>query len=102
MLEQQGALTKRSYRLHVVAHEDDRAPALRHVAHPTDAPLLELRVANREHLVDDQDLRLEECGDSEAESDVHPVGVALDRGVDVFPDTGELDNVVESLRDLAS
>ena len=67
---------------------------------PPEAPPLELRVADGEHLVDEQDLRLEVGRDGEREPDVHAARVALDRCVDEPLDAGELDDVVEAPLDL--
>ena len=68
---------------------------LAEVLHPPEAALLELGVADREHLVDEQDLRLEVRGDGEREPHVHAARVALDRRVDELLDAGELDDLVE-------
>ena len=40
--------------------QDQRRAALQHFAHALEALLLERRVAYREHLVDDEDVRLQE------------------------------------------
>ena len=79
----------------LVRHEDDRPPGLAQVLHPPEAPPLELGVADREHLVDEQDLRLEVRGDREGKAHVHAARVALDRRVDELLDAGELDDLVE-------
>ena len=70
--------------------------------HPAEAAALELRVADGEHLVDEQDLRLEMRGDREREPHVHAARVALDRRVDELLDAGEVDDLVELPRDLAA
>ena len=57
-------------------------PELPNVLHATEAPPLELGVADGEHLVDEQDLGLEVRGDRERESHVHPARVALHRRVE--------------------
>ncbi len=44
---------------HVVADEDDRAPAFGGLLHRAEALSLKLGVADRQHLVNEQDLRLE-------------------------------------------
>ena len=80
--------------------EHHRPPGVRELLHPPEAPPLELRVAHREHLVDEQDLRLEVGRDGEREPDVHAARVALDRCVDEPLHAGELDDVVEALLDL--
>ena len=76
-------------------------PDAAEVLHPPEAALLELGVADREHLVDEQDLRLEMRGDREREAHVHSARVALHRRVDEPSDAGELDDLVELARDLA-
>ena len=52
-------------------------------------------VADREHFVEDQDVRLQERGDREGEAHIHAAGVALDRRVDEALDAGEIDDVVK-------
>ena len=54
-------------------------PVLRELLHAPETAPLELGVAHREHLVDEQDLRLEVGRDGEREPDVHPARVALHR-----------------------
>ena len=83
-----------------MADEDDGASVPRDVAHLAEALLLELDVADGEHLVDEEDLGLEVRGDGEREPHLHPARVALDRSVEEALDTGELDDVVEPPRDL--
>ena len=78
-----------------MADEDDRAPAFGHLAHLAEAFALECRVTDRQHLVHDQDLRLEMGRDGEGQPDVHPTRVALDRRVQEPLDLGELDDLVE-------
>ncbi len=68
---------------------------------PEAAPL-ELRVADREHLVHEQDLRLQVRRDGEREPHVHPARVALDGRVHEALDAGEVDDRVEALLDLAA
>ena len=78
-----------------MAHEDDRSTVVRHVFHLGEALPLELDVADRQHLVDEQDLRVEVGGDREGESHVHPARVPLHRCVEELSDAGELDDRVE-------
>ena len=77
-------------------------PELREILHPSEARALELGVADGEHLVHEQDLRLEMRRDREREADVHAARVALHGRVDELLDPGELDDVVEALLDLAA
>ena len=55
----------------VVADEEHRAPRTLHFGHATETTALELRVSDREHLVDEQDVRVEMRGDREREPQVH-------------------------------
>ena len=75
-------------------------PPLADVVHLAEALLLEPRVADREHFVDDQDLRLEVRRDREREPHVHAARVVLHRRVDEALDLGEGDDLVELARDL--
>ena len=81
--------------------KSDRAARLAEILHPAEAAALELGVADGEHLVDEQDLRLEVRRDGEGEPHVHAARVALHRRVDELLDLGELDDLVELARDLA-
>ena len=85
---------------HVVADEDDGAARAGDLLHLPEALALEAEVADREDLVDEQDLGLEVCGHGEGEAHEHAGGVALDRGVEELGDLGELDDVVELAPDL--
>ena len=60
-----------------------------------EAATLELDVADRQHLVDEQDLCLHVGGDGETEAQVHPRRVALDRRVHELLEAGEGDDLVE-------
>ena len=75
--------------------EHDRAPGLAQVLHPTETPALELGVTDGQHLVDEQDLRLEVRGDRECQAHGHPARVPLHRSVEERLDTGEVDDLVE-------
>ena len=73
-------------------------PASRDLVHLAQRLALEGGVADREHLVDEQDLRLEVGGDGEGEPHRHAARVALDRGVEEALDLGEVDDFVEAAR----
>ena len=75
-------------------------PAFGDVLHLAQALLLERGVADGEHFVDDQDLRLQVGGHRESQPHVHPAGVALDRRVEELLDLGEVDDLVELAPDL--
>src|SRR5581483_441500 len=95
LLEQDPRAAETANGLHVVAHEQDGAPFARNLRHAAEAPLLELGISDGEHLVDDQDLRLQVRRHGEREPHVHPRGVPLHRSVDVLPHPCELDDLVE-------
>ena len=100
LVEPEAAVGERRDRRHVVADEQHRPPCARDLAHLAEALALERRVADREHLVDDQDLRLQVRGDGEREAQLHAARVALDGRVDEPLDLGELDDLVELALDL--
>ena len=62
-----------------------------------EAFLLERRVADGEHLVDQQDLGLHLNRDRECEAHVHARGVVLELQVEEVLELGERDDVVEAL-----
>ncbi len=64
-LKQDRPIAKLSDRLHLMRNEDDRATRGAQVLHAPEAALLELGVADREHLVDEEDLGLEMSSDRE-------------------------------------
>ena len=101
VLEQDPALAERLDDRHVVADEDDGSPLVRHLAHLPDALALEADVADRQHLVDEHDLRIEVRGHREREPDGHAARVALERGVEEALDLGEVHDLVEAPVDLA-
>ena len=78
--------------------KSDRAALARDVAHLAEALLLERRVADRQHLVDEQDLGLEVRRHREGEPHVHAARVALHRRVEEPLDLGERDDLVELAR----
>jgi len=83
-------------------HTDDGAALALEGAHLVEALALEGLVADGEHLVDEEDLRLDVDGDGEPEPDVHARRIELDLVVDHPLDlvTGEVHDVVEPLGDL--
>jgi hypothetical protein len=88
------------YRGHVVTDEQHGAPALRDLANLAQALSLEARIADRQHLVHDQDLGLEMRGHAERQPHVHPARIELDRRIDERLDFGEGDDRVELPQDL--
>ena len=86
----------------VVRDEDDRAAALLELEHLAEALPLERLVADREHLVEQQHVRVEVRRDREAEPHVHPRGVRAHGPVDRLLELGEGDDLVEALADLGA
>ena len=70
------------------------------IAHLAEALLLERGVADGQHLVDDQDLRLQMRGHGEREAHVHAARIALHRRIEELLDLGERDDLVELRGDL--
>jgi hypothetical protein len=77
-----------------VRHEDDRRPAAAELADPLEALPLKLRVAHRQHLVDQEDVRLEVHRDGEPEARVHARGVVLHRHIDELGEPRELHDLL--------
>ena len=102
VLQNHPFLAQAPHRGHIVTHEQHRAAlAFGDVLHLADGLLLEFRVADGQHLVHDEDLRLQVGGDGEAEPHLHAGRVALDGSVDIALAAGEIDDFVEFAVDLA-
>src|SRR5262245_46722724 len=84
---------------HVVADEQDRPALLRHLADLAETFPLEGGVADRQHLVDQENLWLEMDGDRERQADIHATRVVLGGGIDELLDLGEADDLVELAAD---
>ena len=94
--------TARSQRVHrgrVVRDEEEGALLLER-ADEAHALLLEGGVADRQDLVDDQDVGVDMGADREGEARIHAAGIGLDRLVDEVADAGEGLDVVEARVDL--
>jgi hypothetical protein len=70
------------------------------VLHPLETALLEGCVADCQSLVHKEDVRLEVGCDAEAEAHLHARGVVLHLAIDGALEARELDDLVESARDL--
>ena len=84
-----------------VGYENHGPTGVAELLHAPEAASLELGIAHRQHLVHEHDLWLEVRGDGECQTHVHAARVALYRRVDELLDPGELDDLVETLLDLA-
>ena len=100
LIEPQRAVTQAADRTQFVRHEDDRAAGALQVLHPADAAALELRVADGERLVDDEDIGLEVRRNGERQAQPHSRGVALERRVEEPLDPGEGSDPVEARADV--
>ncbi len=89
------------YGRHVVAHKQNRAAFLaRYLIHFAEAFLLELRVADGEDFIDDEDVRLHMRGYRECEADIHAARVVLHGCIQEFLDAGEGDDSIKLSGDL--
>ena len=79
-------------RAHVVGDEDDRAVGVANLVEDVGALLLEGGVADREDLVDQEDLGVGLDHHREGEPDQHPRRVVLQLHVDEFLQLGELEH----------
>src|SRR5262249_24067109 len=86
----------------VVADEQHRLTAVTHLLHFAYALAMKLSIANRQHLVDQENFWFEMGRDSECQTDVHSARVALDGGFKELLDLREGDNLVELAIDLPS
>jgi hypothetical protein len=79
-----------------VRHEDDRLAGVLQVLELLEALLLEGGVADREHLVDEQDVGVDLDGHREREAHAHAGRVVLELEVDELLELREGDDVVEA------
>ena len=91
MLEQEGPRAEAADAARLWLTKMTVRPSLRDVLHLAEALVLELGVADREHLVDEQDLRLEVRGDGEYEAHLHSAGEALHGRVEDALDAGAVE-----------
>ena len=85
----------------IVRDQDDGAAVVAKLHELLEAALLERHVAHGQNLVDDEQAWIDVDRNSEGQTHVHARGVRLDRRVDEALEAGELDNLLEPLRDLA-
>ena len=99
-VEQQRARAQLAHAGQVVADEEHRAAFVPEILHAAQAAVAEMQVADRQHLVDDQDLRLEVRRHRKRQPHEHAAGVVLHRRVDELLELGERDDRVELADDL--
>ena len=97
--EQHRAVAETLHGRGVVGDEEDRAALLLERGNHAEALPLEALVTDREHLVEQEQVRLEERGDREPEPHRHPGRVRAHRPVDRVLDLRERDDLVEPLAD---
>ena len=83
--------------LRIVRHEDDRPATPLELGDLAKALSLEVLVADREHLVEQEHVRLDVRSDGETESHVHPRRIGPHRQVDEPLELGERDDLVHQL-----
>src|SRR5919106_3020005 len=101
-IEEHRALAQPLHRGRVVGDEHDRAAVLLEREDPPEALPLERLVADREDLVEEEDVGVEERRDREAEAHRHPGRVRAHGPVDRVLELREGDDLVEALADVAA
>ena len=101
VVEQHRPVAVALHRGHVVGDEHDRPAAAPHLAEDVRALLLEGRVADGQHLVDQQDVGVRLDHHREGEPHQHPRRVVLQLQVDELLELGEVEHGVEPRRGLA-
>ena len=96
VVEHDRAIADLAHEVGRVGDEHDRASFALELADPFEALALEGLVADREHLVDEQQLGLDVHRDRESEPHVHPRRVVLHLRVDELLELGEGDDLVET------
>jgi len=85
----------------LVGDENDGTAGASDVAHFAEAFFLEIYIAHRQDLVDEEDFWFEVRGYREGQADVHAAGVVLYGSVDKFFEFGEGDDFVKFAGDIA-
>ena len=101
VIEPHSAIAEIPHLIELMRDEDQRHAAILHLLNLGDAFLRKLFVADRQDLIDQQNLGIDVHGHGESEPDVHARRVGLHRLIDEFADARELDDRVEALLDLA-
>src|SRR5215469_11610087 len=86
-------------RAHVMADEQNGAPTGCDIFHLPQTFLLEVGVADRQYLIDNEDFRFEMSCNGEGKPNIHARRVALNRRVEKFLDLREGDNLIKFTAD---
>ena len=97
VVEQHDPVAELAGEVQAVRDEHDRLAVALEGPDALQALALEGLVADREHLVDEQDVGVDVDGHGEGQPDVHAGRVELHRRVDELLDAGEVDDLVEGL-----
>ena len=79
-----------------MAYEQDRSSGIGNIAHLSQAFPLEVGIAHSEHLVHNQDFRLQVGSHGESQAQVHTGGVALDGCIDELFNFRKSDDFIET------
>src|SRR4030095_1124660 len=101
-LQQQAASAQLGNLAEVVGDEDDGGATRDHGIHAFDTLALEEIVANAEHLIHKQNIRIDVGGNRKPEAGIHARRVPLDRCIDEFLAPGESNNGIKAPTDLVS
>ena len=100
VLKQRELVTQCAHGAERVRHDHDRLAALLELGELLRALPLEALVADRQHLVDEEDVGIDVDCDREAQTHVHARRVVLDRRVDELGQAGEVHDFVEAVLEL--
>ncbi|MNP08554.1 hypothetical protein D3C76_1006280 [compost metagenome] len=100
LVEQYGAVADRLDRAAVVGDDQQGGAGAAETADPLEALVLEVGIADRQRLVDDQHIGAARGGDAERQAHLHAARVGTHRLVDGFADLGELLDVRHHRLDL--
>ena len=101
VLEQQRPVAEAVHGAHVVRDEEDRRVGALDPLELLEALLLERRVADREDLVDEQDVGVHLDHHAERQADHHPARVVLELDLGELAELGEVDDLIEPAAGLA-
>src|SRR5271166_1548487 len=86
--------------IQLVADQNHRTPGPRNIPHLAQTLLLKLEIAHCQHLVHQQNLRLQMRGDCKCQPYIHAAGIMFYRGINKFFQLRETHNFVEFADDL--